>query len=161
MTSRYRALLERDSRIENVSIGGYEEEFGLFQVTTVAFTIRDKSDSFVVLFVPNGEAHLQSLSMYQMGSISPVLLEWDELAGAWAPRCPSLASDSEHTPPDLPCRIENPSEIVSHYDDLIGYFQKWPTFPEYRTFTSSDGKVFRYYVEPVGVNTKDAFIPGF
>jgi hypothetical protein len=66
----FQSLLSNDPRIEHVSIGGYDEEFGLFDVTTVRFKIRGKPDSSIVLFVPNGETDLESLSIYQIGNLS-------------------------------------------------------------------------------------------
>jgi hypothetical protein len=153
------ALTAHDPRIVNLSIGGYEEEFGQFDVTTVGFTIRGKPNSFVGLFVRNGETDLESLSIYQIGVLSPVILEWDNRAWAWAPRCPTLGDHSDYRPP-LPWKNLSLSDVVSRYDELVAYFNEWPMNPDYRTMTSTSGTKLRYYVEPPNVNTKDSFIPG-
>jgi hypothetical protein len=154
---RFQSLLSNDPRIEQVSIGGCEVELGQFYVTTVRFKIRGKPDSSIALFVGNSETDLASLSIYQIGNLSPVVLEWDANANAWAPRCPTLG-DSEFRPPSVPGRPTGVSDLVSNYDELLNYFEEWPTYPDYRSFTTESGKEFRYYIEPPNVNSKDEFI---
>lgn len=153
----FQSLLSHDPRIEDASIGGYPEEFGLFDVTTVRFKIRGKPDSSIALLA-NSETDLDSLSIYQIGNLSPVVLEWSANANAWAPRCPTLG-DSTFRPPSMPGRPTGVSDLVSNYDELLDYFDEWPTYPDFRSFTTESGKEFRYYIEPPSVNSKDKFIP--
>jgi hypothetical protein len=156
--SHFQTLLSNDPRIEHVSIGGYDEEFGLFDVTTVRFKIHGKPDSSIVLFVPNGETDLESLSICQIGNLSPVVLEWDANANAWAPRCPTLG-DLKFRPPFMPGKQLDFSGLVSNYDELLEYFGEWPAYPDFRSFTTESGNVFHYYIEPPSINPKGKFIP--
>lgn len=151
-------LLKRDNRIERIAIRGYEEEFGLFTVTSVEFAIRNKPASRVELFIPDGETDLDSLRVIQIGNLSPLIAEWDEKAQAWTPRCPALGNDAEYRPP-LPWKDMSLSDVVTHYDELVNYFDAWPVSPKYKAITTATGKRVRCCIEPPGVNTKSEFLP--
>ena len=157
MEEYFRALAAHDPRIENLAIGGYQEELGLFTVTSVSFTIRGKPESLVVLFIRIVEEGYETLNINQIGNFSPVMWEWD--GAGWAPRCPTLGVDPEYRPPHLPWSGMTLSDLVSHYDEVVQYFSEWPVYPDHRRFTTETGSEIRYCIEPANVNTKHAFIP--
>jgi hypothetical protein len=143
--ARFRSLLEHDERIESVSIDGYEEEFGLFTVTSASFSIHDKPNSVVVLFVYDNEQDFESLNIVQIGNLKPMILEWNSNVSQWTPLYPDLGRDSTGILM-LSNKARSVSDVVTHYYDLIGYFDKWPVFPDFEVIKNAEGKGFRRYV---------------
>jgi hypothetical protein len=78
--NRFLKMLTADSRIENISIEGDLEDFAIYNVFTVSFSIRDKPNSHVTL-VPYGDPNLDALRILQIGDISPIMMERDPTLG--------------------------------------------------------------------------------
>ena len=154
--ARFRKVAAVDPRIENVSIEGYQD-LGTYKVLTVSFTIRDKQDSQITL-VPDGEGDLNSLRILRIGPISPVMFEFEPQLGWVTPRSPTLGSDPTYRPPH-PWKDMDLSTLVSRYDDVIAYFSKWPTAPNFETIKTDGGTEVRCRIDPADDSTMREFIP--
>ena len=155
--AHFRKLLRVDPRIENISFEGDQEDFALYNVFTVSFSIRGKPDSRIILF-PYGERDLDSLRILQIGPISPVMLELHPQLGWVTPRSPTLGDDPKHRPPH-PWKNMDLSMLVSRYDEVIEYFSKWPTAPNFETIKTDGGIVVRCRVDRADESTMREFIP--
>ena len=95
--NRFLKMLAADPRIENISIEGDLEDFDLYNVYTVSFSIRGKPDSHITLF-PYGDGNLDALRILQIGDISPIMMERDPTLGWVTPRSPTLGDDPQYRP---------------------------------------------------------------
>ena len=153
---RFRKLLANDPGIENVGIEGDYEDFSQYNVYSVTFSVRGKPNSRITLF-PYGDASLDALRIFQIGSIRPVMFERDPY-GMTIPRLPTLGSDPRYRPP-VPWKEMDLSDLVSHYDEVVEYFSKWPVKPDYSTITTDGGIEVRCFIDPPEESTAHGFFP--
>jgi hypothetical protein len=153
----FRSLLASDPRIENISIEGDYEDFALYHVYTVSFSIRGKPDSRIIL-LPFGDRELAPLRLLQIGSISPLMMERHPQLGWVTPRSPTLGDDPDYRPP-LPWKDMDLSMLVTRYDELLEYFSKWPKNPEFKTLRTDGGIEVRCSIEPSDSSTARKFTP--
>jgi hypothetical protein len=74
------------------------------------------------------------------------------------PRSPTLGNDSKYRPP-LPWKNIDLSGLVTHYDELLDYFSKWPKGPDFKTITTDGGIEVRCSISPADDSTMRQFIP--
>ena len=155
--NHFREILAADSRIENISFEGFDEGFGSYTILTVSFTIRGKPNSRITL-LPDDESDLGSLRLLQIGELSPVMFEWDPNANLWSPRPPTLGKDPKYRPP-LPWPEMDLSKLVSHYDEVLEHFAKWPVDQQGIAMTTDGGLQVQCRVDPASASTMKQFIP--
>lgn len=154
---RFLKMLAGDSRIEDVSIEGDREDFALYNVFTVSFSIRGKPNSRIIL-LPFGDPNLDPLRILQIGNISPIMTEHDPRLGWVTPRSPTLGDDPRYRPP-IPWKNMNLSMLVTHYDEVVKFFSKWPESPNFETITTDGGVEVRCSIEPADASTMRQFTP--
>ena len=154
---RFLKMLAGDPRIEDISIEGDQEDFALYNVFTVSFSIRGKPNSRVIL-LPYGDPNLDPLRILQIGNISPLMIEYEPRLGWVTPRSPTLGNDPKYRPP-LPWKNMNLSMLVTHYDEVIEFFSKWPESPNFETITTDAGVEVRCSIEPADASTMRQFTP--
>jgi hypothetical protein len=154
---RFLKMLAADPRIENISIEGDYEDFALYNVYTVSFSIRGKPDSHITL-LPFGDADLDPLRLLQIGSISPLMMEYEPRLGWVTPRSPALGNEPDYRPP-LPWNNMDLPKLVSHYDEVLEYFSKWPRSPDFKTITTDGGIEVRCSIDPADASTMRKFTP--
>jgi hypothetical protein len=154
---RFLKMLAADTRIEDISIEGDQEDFALYNVFTVSFSIRGKPNSRVIL-LPYGDPDLDALRILQIGNISPIMMEHDPTYGWVTPSSPTMGNDQKYRPP-LPWKNMNLSMLVSHYDEVIEFFSKWPRSPDFETITTDGSVEVRCSIEPADASTMRRFTP--
>ncbi len=155
--NRFLKMLAADSRIENISIEGDQEDFALDNVFTVSFSIRGKPNSQITL-APYGDPDLDALRILQIGDISPLMMEQHPTLGWVTPRSPTLGNDPKYRPPH-PWKNMNLSMLISHYDEVKEFFSKWPSGPNFETITTDGNVEVRCSIEPAGASTMMRFTP--
>jgi hypothetical protein len=155
--NHFRSLLAADPRIENISIEGDYEDFALYNVFTVSFSIRGKPNSHITL-LPIGDGDLAPLRLLQIGAISPLMMERDPRLGWVTPRSPTLGNDANYRPP-LPWKEMDLSMLVTRYDEVLEYFSSWPKNPEFKTLKTDGGIEVRCSIEPADSSTARKFTP--
>ncbi|MEX0641447.1 MAG: hypothetical protein WD468_02035 [Pirellulales bacterium] len=154
---RFLQMLAADTRIENISIEGDQEDFALYNVYTVSFSIRGKPNSRIVLF-PYGDPNLNALRILQIANISPLMMERDPTLGWVTPRSPTLGDEPEYRPP-YPWKDMDLQTLVTRYDEVVEYFSKWPNNPNFETLTTDGGVEVRCSVDPADASTMRRFTP--
>jgi hypothetical protein len=155
--NRFLKMLAADTRIENISIEGDQEDFALYNVFTVSFSIRGKPNSRIILF-PYGDSNLDALRILQIGNISPIMMEHHPTLGWVTPRSPTLGDDPKYRPPHR-WKNMNLSMLVTHYDEVVEFFSKWSRNPNFETITTDGGVEVRCSIDPADAATMRRFIP--
>jgi hypothetical protein len=154
---RFLKMMAGDPRIEDISIEGDQEDFALYNVFTVSFSIRGKPNSRVIL-LPYGDPNLDPLRILQIGNISPLMMEYEPRLGWVTPCSPTLGNDPKYRPP-LPWKNMNLSMLVTHYDEVVEFFSKWPESPNFKTITTDADVEVRCSIEPADASTMRRFTP--